>query len=67
MNIDKISIEVSFEVAEHIVSKIMIQDYKLLQDNDWYEGDKEKLLDAFRVVMDYCITKDELKANGIVL
>lgn len=61
------NIEIDYEVANEFASNIMIQDYKSLLENDYYEGDREALLAAYRLVMAYSTTEQQRETQGVEL
>lgn len=59
------NIEIDYEIAAELAGSVIMQDYKALLENDYYEGDKEKLLEAYRLVMDYCTTETQRVQHGL--
>lgn len=61
-------IEIDYDTASVLAGEILMQDYKNLLDDGYYEDQdisKDNLLSAYKIVLCWCTTEAERKAQGL--
>jgi hypothetical protein len=61
------NIEIDFEVANGVASAVMMQNYKALIGDGYYDGETSlrELIDSFRTVIEYSTTAQQRLEHGI--
>lgn len=61
-------LEIDYDVASILAGEILMQDYKNLLDDGYFEDQpisKEDLLDAYQTVLSWCTTESQRKEQGL--